>query len=271
VLAALFILPIIAGYTVVNAYPPYKFASAREDKHRLYFRCVQIGLVLTIVSIPTHYMFYVFFDSGWYQSLIANMNPIFETKNTEATGGKWRGEGIAAVLIWTYIHSLIASAYFKLFKTFFKKKYKIKMQEWHSTAINSNPLLKLVNEHGSRENLSGSSIMFTLNTGKVYVGWVKKEPEPSHNYEYIRILPLLSGYRELETQKEKFETFYTAVIEKVEGSCDGLFKHLTEDSFDIVFPVDSIVSAHPFQLEAYKLFKEKEIALSQQNPPDTAM
>jgi len=122
--------------------------------------------------------------------------------------------------------------------------------------------LKRVNEHGSRENPSGSSIMFTLNTGKIYIGWVKKEPEPSHNYEYIRILPLISGYRETESQKEIFVTFYNAVIKEVDNSSDGLFKHLTENSFDIVFPVDSIVSAHPFQLEAYTLFKEqaKELA-----------
>ncbi len=256
-LAALFILPVIAGYTVVNAYPPYRFASAREDKHRLYFRCVHIGLILTIVSAFTHYTFYVFFDFGWYQHLITNMNPVFEIKGKDVMGDKWGGGGIAAILIWTYIYSLLAFVCFKLFKILLKGVYKEKMQEWHSVAISSNPLLKLVNEYGYN-NPGGSSVIFTLNTGKIYIGWVKKEPEPSHNYEYIRILPLISGYRERETQKEKFVTFYTAVIEEVDNSRDGSFKHLTEDSFDIVFPVDSIVSAHPFHLETYKSFKEKE-------------
>ena len=51
---------------------------------------------------------------------------------------------------------------------------------------------------------------------------LKEEPDPSQNYEYIRILPLISGYRETETQKEKFETFYDAVIDEVDSSNDGL-------------------------------------------------
>jgi len=260
-LAALLILPVISGYIVVNSYPPYKFASARENKHRLYFRCIQIGLILTILSTFTHYVFYVLIELCLYKEITAVADQIFKPKNSANDTKTWSVGGIAIILFWTYIYGCAIRVYNTLYKKFRKEDYNAKLTEWHEEAIKDNQLLKLASEHSldEKQNSNGSSLMFTLNTGKIYIGWVKQEPEPSNTCEFLRILPLISGYRDKESQKENFVSFYDAVIDVVDSSDDKNYTDLNKDSFDIVFPIDAIVSVHPFQIEAYKLFKEQEL------------
>lgn len=230
---------------------------------------MQIGLILTIVSIFTHYIFHEIIQWYWYQIIVDQAHEIFKPKAAENNSGVWRIGGVAVILLWTYIWGCIVFVYYKAFKKLFKPHYEKKMLIWHAEAIKDNRLLKLLSEHDYRErNQSGSSIMFTLNTGKIYIGWVKKEPDPSQNSQYIRILPIISGYRVPETQEEKLITPYRGVINKVENSTEGNFKHMTEDNFDIVFPVDAIVSAHPFELKTYKLFKEQKQKIENSDDDD---
>lgn len=91
---------------------------------------------------------------------------------------------------------------------------------WHSlredspiaTNLNSSPKYSL-------ESLLLTSIMdkkvllFNLDSGKIYAGIVMELSEQTENNEpgaYITIYPMMSGYRDKDTQKEKFTKSYSS-------------------------------------------------------------
>ena len=57
---------------------------------------------------------------------------------------------------------------------------------------------------------SGVPILFTLRTGKVYLGWVVSTADPRRDRKWVRILPLASGYRD-ERHHPVFVSDYTYV------------------------------------------------------------
>jgi len=99
-----------------------------------------------------------------------------------------------------------------------------------------------------------SPIMFTLNTGKVYVGKVVRGPNPAEQRHAVRIAPLLSGYRSKETHEFKITTdYYEAMSELAKPSAErsDYFQNLELEDFEIVFPSDQICSAHFFDMGVY--------------------
>lgn len=59
------------------------------------------------------------------------------------------------------------------------------------------------------EELLGDTVMFSMKSGKVYVGLLTAATsDPNETKRYIRFVPLLSGFRSKEDQKITYNTFY---------------------------------------------------------------
>lgn len=100
----------------------------------------------------------------------------------------------------------------------------------------------------------GFPIMFTLNSGKVYVGNVVRTPNPTEQRKAIRITPLLSGYRDQNTQDFVVTTDYYEIISELQKpphKRKEFLKKLSMEDFEVVFPSDTVCSSHLFDLFTY--------------------
>ncbi len=106
-----------------------------------------------------------------------------------------------------------------------------------------------------RSALSPIPILVTLSSGKVYVGFAVRLPNPELERTDIRLLPLLSGYRESETQAIHFTINYDRVLSQLEHPD---LNHLRPGDFEVVIPVSQISASHLFDVEAYEYFREHD-------------
>lgn len=100
--------------------------------------------------------------------------------------------------------------------------------------------------------------MFSLKSGKVYVGLVVSLPA---NLEgrcpWLTITPYLSGYRDKDTKKVTFVTNYSEIIEKFterDSDPDDNF-NLTEIMFHRTIRVDDIEVCGIFHPEVWQHFQ----------------
>ncbi|UII27469.1 hypothetical protein LVD15_03285 [Fulvivirga maritima] len=78
-------------------------------------------------------------------------------------------------------------------------------------------------------------MLFTLTSQKVYVGLLTRMGDPHGEDGFINLIPLFSGYRN-QKGKMKLTTNYPK----------------DESNFELVIPIDKILSASSFNYEAYK-------------------
>ena len=101
-----------------------------------------------------------------------------------------------------------------------------------------------------------SPVMATLSSGKVYVGFVTRSLRPGVERRYLRLLPVVSGYRESGTQRVTFTTPYEEVRAEADDLDSPLYGLLSQD-FEVVLPIGDIVSANLFDFVAYEAFEDR--------------
>ena len=93
-------------------------------------------------------------------------------------------------------------------------------------------------------------ISVTLDKRKVYVGYPGLTPMPNPRggdpENYFGLLPLLSGYRAQDSLQLRFTTDYTQAYEEVDA---GMHPDVSIDDFEIIIPLDRVVTVNPFSLE----------------------
>lgn len=176
--------------------------------------------------------------------MAAATDAIFKTKDSNV--GVWSNGSIALILLTSFLLPHVVYVIGFIIKCEDPKYRDKKVKEYHANAIKNDELMLLLTYSISRE----MPIMFTLENGKVYVGWPNSEPNPTHDLSFIRILPYLSGYRDDKTHREKFTTDYEVILNIVINN-DSKLSHLSLDDFRIILPVNKIISAHLFDLKAY--------------------
>ncbi|AKP51555.1 hypothetical protein [Cyclobacterium amurskyense] len=93
---------------------------------------------------------------------------------------------------------------------------------------------------------------FTLDTDKFYIAWVKELPIPTVS-NYIRVIPVFSGYRDVQ-KKLVFTTHYLDVYsEYVE---EVKFQSLYELDVDLIITLDNLVTVSYFDIEMYERFNK---------------
>jgi hypothetical protein len=231
----LFIFPILGGYYILIRSELFRYRQQRLEPQKLIFNSFLGGIILIIVAwVLTGLITYVF---PTHVEVIKSYYPLKQ----QAYFGTCISSFFMSILF-TEISNLVVN-----------KDKRV------SRAIN-----KIGNEF---ERLCESCyrnidlIQITLKNEKVYVGIVKALPIPSHS-NYLRILPVYSGYRHKDTKKLEFTTQYLDVYATYVQSGEV---YDIRDLTNLVIKIDEIISASKFDIEMYDRFlkqadigKEKE-------------
>ena len=101
-------------------------------------------------------------------------------------------------------------------------------------------------------------ICITTGDNKVYVGFVVGTPDPTKPRKTVSLLPLMSGYRDRETQRLNFITFYTEIYGTNRANPDDQLpaplSHLQARDFVTLIPIEKMSSCRLFDLAAYEAF-----------------
>ena len=116
-----------------------------------------------------------------------------------------------------------------------------KQAKRRAVEVLNDPLIRLLYEAAE----SRKPVFVTLDSRKVYVGFVLRAPNLERENLHLGLLPLLSGYRNPTTLRTHFSVDYIAVYES--GEVDA-------NDFAIVIPLVHISSAHFFDLNVYAQF-----------------
>lgn len=100
-------------------------------------------------------------------------------------------------------------------------------------------------------------ISLTLDSDKVYVGFVSDFDPIDGKVEYLTILPLLSGYRDdhkkLQFTTNYYEHYEKNIGDKAETPTNPEMQAIL-NKFKIIVPFSEIVSVSGFDVDAYKQF-----------------
>lgn len=287
-LAPLLILPLVGGYAFSSIWNVSKYITYREDGQRLYFRAIFYAVFITIVSANIHTFLFVHINN--YQIFLEYISLSLNYKDKLEF---FSNTSRASILVMTIIigpslaHILNSPRYMfmgykaqdsaKWLTNKFKflvyisiiiepiyKFFQAMVLLWEKfildNAIKNNDFEKLM----ARSVYKSLPILITLESGKIYVGWAVRVPNPIHKRKSVRILPLLSGYRTSDTHEVVFTTSYHPVLTTVTNDTDNL-NHLEHGDFEVVLPTSNICSCHLFDPVAYAHFHSNNSGINQQS------
>ncbi|MBE9138978.1 hypothetical protein IQ254_17570 [Nodosilinea sp. LEGE 07088] len=100
-------------------------------------------------------------------------------------------------------------------------------------------------------------VSITLNSGKVYVGFISQLNESLKGEDYLLLWPLLSGYRDKEDKIVVFTTNYAAVYEAIREQPNA-FAMIDVKDFQLVLPINDLESISIFDPNVYACFQDFE-------------
>lgn len=115
------------------------------------------------------------------------------------------------------------------------------MQHW-------NDFLEMLLEESIKKTLM---VSVSLKGGKVYMGFVTGNFDPSYDRKYIRLWPIFSGYRNKDTHELAVTTNYAKVYGETVSSTAG---SSVLDHFQVIVPVGELQSVSFFDAKTYDLF-----------------
>jgi len=236
----LLLLPLIGGYFFISHFYVTAFYAARHTRERLIFNSALAGTFLLIASRII--VLTVAWAAPWLAAFWKQLVP-FDYSGT-AFGAL--ALGLALPVAFNHFYPR-------------EKAYRRVVRR-----LDANALERLFLDATDRDQM----VILDLDSGKVYVGLIQwTPPTPGSEDSFIRILPILSGYRKDDTHEVEFTTTYASVIQKtVHREEDGYEgprirdmelpqkKRLKLDDFVKVIPSSQVVSAGKFDHEAYRRF-----------------
>ena len=94
-------------------------------------------------------------------------------------------------------------------------------------------------------------IEVTLRSRKVYVGYVKSVGVKSSRDGDLTLLPIMSGFRDVDTLDLTLDLVYTSTIQQFTSSPSGL----AEDDFRLVVRLTEVITARLFNESVYATFQ----------------
>lgn len=220
----LFLLALVGGFLFTYRCHRFSYQAARVEGQRLLFVAAGWAVLLLIWSrvfllvapdyLPTFFVDWV--DATW-QTLtkpLALNEPILAT--------------CVGAFFWGPIFAWVVN-----------RIYGAKRAGAHAIDKYGSELGKIVHRAWTDKLM----VSVTLVNRKVYVGWPVFTPDPRQSVEDLRLLPAASGYRDPDTLRLEFTTEYNPVYKRIER--DRHLKLEAED-FEIVFPLDDLVSVNLF-------------------------
>jgi hypothetical protein len=233
---SLWLFPILSGYYFLTRYVYLKYKYDRIETQRLIFNSIITGSVLFIIT----YFIRVIVSLKCPELINQFYKLLYKLPIQKQP------------LLWTFVFNFI---FIILFTHLLNKILKIcdyfKKQTPVEQAVDDfgDEIEQLFKKAVKEELL----IQITLKSNKVYVGFVEYIPPPKES-NYLKIIPLISGYRNNETKKIKFNVdYYNAIL--LYQSNESKYESF---EMDITIKQDEILIAHIFDNDVYKAFEESE-------------
>lgn len=233
---SLWVLPLLSGYYFLSRYIYKKYKYQRLEPQRLIFDSFIAGTVLFLLTYILRIIIFLLFPDliPTIYSFLYKL-PIKENH-----------------LLWTFIFNfIVVIALTKLTNYIYKKNGYFKWRKPVEKAVDDfgDEIEQLFKQAAENENL----VQVTLKTNKVYVGFIEYIPPPKES-NYLKIIPVISGYRNSETKKIVFTTDYFNSILLYQSNEDKY----SNFQMDITFKQDEILSANVFDFDVYKEFNKKQ-------------
>lgn len=237
----LLIFPLISGYFILNSFAYFTEKYKRVTDQRLLFHSVITGII---------YYTALFFIRRTIEAIAPKVIPaIFEWLEVFPIPHQ--------TLLWTS-----ASGFVIVVVTIPILNWCINQFSETKLFVNLNlktPVEQAVDRYGSElEQLFKASFLdsqllqISLTNRKVYIGYANQILPPKES-QYVRIIPVISGYRHNDTNKLIFTTDYSYAL-------DNFADNMTECGYglDIIIKKNEIISANIFDPEVYDSFQQEQ-------------
>ncbi len=201
---ALLFLPLIGGFIFSKVWIATKFACAREDGHRLYFRAGFYAMFLFAFALLVRLL--LTSQSQTYRDIELLLGQIVMPfmKTEEHT----YQVPLSLVCIYAMLLSLPLAAVLTPVAAFLNRvRGKSSFLE---QALDDSPVEALL----QRSVVKESPVAITMDNRKVYIGYVVATADPEKERKAIRLLPIASGYRDKDTLDLVLTTSYDPLYEE---------------------------------------------------------
>lgn len=229
----IFILPILTGYVVLINFVLFKYKYQRLGSQRLLLSSILVGLITTSIILLFRAILKSIFSNFEYV-IYKWLYSFFTIKEVQ--------------YLWTSIISIVifSSLTFLLNWYIIKNKGKAYV------------LAKAIEQEGDEVEqlfkdsaITGELMQITLKNNKVYIGFTDILPEPKKT-NYLKITPVMSGYRNSETKELTLTTEYFKVLKIYTSDCPKF------DIYDIDISIkqDEILTASIYDQNVFNLFNK---------------
>lgn len=249
--AGFILVPLLAGYAFSTSWAGSRYRVARASGYSLYFSTALYGGALLVMACLVH-MYMVANNAGFLGYLERGL--VFFDYKSGYSPFELRS---IAILIITLGLGLFGGHLLNFIPFHNKLFFRV--------AIHNEDFERLVVRAIKRSR----PMMVSLDSGKIYIGYVIRTIDPVDDRKELRMLPVLSAFRSPETGKMTLNTNYSGVLIKIWDNRLSFFSkkkgqnfedlsHLEPGDFEIVIPVSKIVSSSLYDHHAYDIFNRED-------------
>ena len=223
------LFPLLGGFVVISLCNRFRFKSVRLDGYRLLLHSSLSGFLLLVfaeILVELLHSRLTWFDTAFHQAI------------------PYQGAGVTTL---AFLLSFPVCFGANLF-------YKVESEIDRVIDAKGDPLELML-----RKSLKETkSVLISVKSGKVYVGLVTYNSSPAVSVESMKIFPVRSGYRNVNTKTVEFTTDYDAVLNKILAN-DSAVAGIDLSDFEIVIPFREIESMTIFDPTVYGLFSSLRV------------
>lgn len=246
---ALLLLPVlVAGFLYCHVHPEHRVRLHRFEGQYLYLRCAQFGTKCFATACIIAFFGYHFIPDQGVDLFGKPLNlkissPLISAANVVGVKGD-----DSAKVAWLFILTILTFASVYIFKLIAHLRLFLLYRKWDPSTeltgllLEDSPLDDLL----FKLSVSKKTAMLSMDDRKVYVGRIISLGEPSETTgmdQDVKIIPIMSGYRDKDTLDVEFTTQYS------DGNAE----------IELCLRQESIVSATQFDFDANARWKEKKI------------
>lgn len=272
-LALFFVLPLIGGFAFATGFDLLRYRTGRQDSQRLYYLAAMIGVLLALAGAALHLWLSTFAVYGFFiRDITANLvSPLLEKERSAGTlpiSAIAQGLKVQAVFacLWGFALGVVTPIWNRGIRALDWAWTRLARRRSFLDRLNLNAITDQMERLITASLINKTLVQVTLNNSKVYVGSVHESLNPASPAKYFKIQPWLSGQRSSKDGRVEFNTFYDTVLAAVDKSDP---KGEVAASFQLVIPIDKVVTASGFSLQAYEQFEIER--LGQEDPQESGL
>jgi hypothetical protein len=216
------LLPLLGGFILVTRWNHTRFRTKRYSGERLIFFAAIAGVFLALMA------FLLVRIAAWMWPELASMwqrHVPFEYAGTSLLAF------FLGFLLWRPLNRWSPRA----------NAVRSMIEQW-------NDFLEMLLQEALEKTLM---VSISLKGGEVYIGFITSNYDPSYDRKYIRLWPILIGYRNKDTQELAVTTNYANVYAETVSSSA---RSSVVDQFQVIVPVGELQTASFFDPKTYDLF-----------------